>query len=106
MSHLSQLAETLIGSEIVRLGNQISERICNGEKIYNYTIGDFDPEIFPILKVMEDSIVTAYKNHYTNYPPGEGIIELRQSVSQFIREFEGLEFAIDEIQIGSGGRPL
>ena len=41
MGKLSQLAETLIGSEIVKLGNAISERIRNGEKIFNYTIGDF-----------------------------------------------------------------
>ena len=47
---LSQLAETLIGSEIVKLGNAISERVRNGEKIYNFTIGDFDPNIFPIQK--------------------------------------------------------
>jgi aspartate aminotransferase len=35
---LSHLAGTLIGSEIVKLGNAISERIQNGEKIYNFTI--------------------------------------------------------------------
>ena len=45
---LSNLAETLIGSEIVKLGNAISVRINNGERIFNYTIGDFDPKIFPI----------------------------------------------------------
>ena len=48
MSKLSRLAETLIGSEIVRLGNEIAIRVNRGEKIYNYTIGDFDPQIFPI----------------------------------------------------------
>jgi aspartate aminotransferase len=48
MNKFSRLAETLKGSEIVRLGNQISERVRQGEKIYNFTIGDFDPSIFPI----------------------------------------------------------
>lgn len=103
---LSQLAETLIGSEIVRLGNQISERIRKGEKIYNYTIGDFDPSIFPIPKELEDCIVEAYHQHYTNYPSAEGVIDLREAVSQFIKEWEGLEYAPAEIQIASGGRPL
>lgn len=103
---LSQLAETLIGSEIVRLGNQISERIRKGEKIYNYTIGDFDPSIFPIPKELEDAIVDAYRNHYTNYPSAEGVIDLREAVSHFIKEWEGLEYAPEEIQIASGGRPL
>jgi aspartate aminotransferase len=61
MSQLSQLAETLIGSEIVNLGNRISERKRKGEKIYNFTIGDFDPAIFPIPQVLEDEIVLAYR---------------------------------------------
>jgi len=61
MSKLSHLAETLIGSEIVKLGNAISERISQGEKIYNYTIGDFDPNIFPIPQELEDLIVESYR---------------------------------------------
>ena len=59
MSQLSQLAETLIGSEIVRLGNEINVRISKGEKIFNYTIGDFDPNLFPIPQELEDGIINA-----------------------------------------------
>ena len=103
---LSQLAETLIGSEIVKLGNAISERVRNGEKIYNFTIGDFDPSIFPIPQHLEDEIIAAYKNHYTNYPPADGIPELRNAVADFLKEWEGLEYANNEILIAAGGRPL
>ncbi|MEI7802795.1 MAG: pyridoxal phosphate-dependent aminotransferase, partial [Bacteroidota bacterium] len=42
------MAENLIGSEIIKLGGEINERIKKGEKINNYTIGDFDPKVFPI----------------------------------------------------------
>lgn len=103
---LSQLAGSLVGSEIVRLGNAISERIRNGEKIYNLTIGDFDPSIFPIPKQLEDLIVEAYRNRNTSYPAAEGILDLRTSVSRFIREWEGIDYAPNEIQIAAGGRPL
>jgi aspartate aminotransferase len=106
MSKLSRLAETLIGSEIVRLGNAISERIRNGEKIYNYTIGDFDPKIFPIPNELEEAIVDAYKHHYTNYPPADGILELRESVLSFLKKYQGVDYATDEILIAAGGRPL
>ena len=58
---LSHLADTLIGSEIVKLGNAINERIRNGEKIYNFTIGDFDPSIFPIPQELEDGIIEGTK---------------------------------------------
>ena len=106
MSQLSQLAETLIGSEIVRLGNEIAVRVNRGEKIYNYTIGDFDPQIFPIPQELEDGIVDAYRHKYTNYPPGDGVLALRQAVSAFIKEREGIEYAANEVLIASGGRPL
>lgn len=106
MSVYSQLAETLIGSEIVRLGNIINDRMRAGEVIFNYTIGDFDPAIFPIPEGFKSAIQDAYERGYTNYPPADGIADLRQAVSDFVREWEGLEYAPNEIQIASGGRPL
>ncbi len=106
MSTLSTLAGTLKGSEIVRLGNEINERIRQGEKIYNFTIGDFAPSVFPIPYELEELIIKSYKEHYTNYPPAEGVYELRKTVSQFIHQREGLNYDINEILIASGGRPL
>jgi len=106
MSHLSHLAETLIGSEIVKLGNAINERIRNGEKIYNFTIGDFNPHIFPIPTELETLIIDAYKKHHTSYPAAEGILDLRKAIGAFIKEWEGLDFTPAEIQVASGGRPL
>ena len=103
---LSQLAESLIGSEIVKLGNAIRQRISQGETIYNFTIGDFDPDIFPIPKGLEDAIINAYRHHYTSYPAADGEADLRQSVLAFIQERQGLAYKGDEIQIASGGRPL
>lgn len=106
MTKLSKLAESLSGSEIVKLGNAISERIRNGAKIYNYTIGDVDPSIFPIPQEYEDEIVSAYRNHQTNYPSAEGIAPLREAVAHYLKRNHNLDYPISEIQIASGGRPL
>ncbi len=103
---LSHLSETLIGSEIVKLGGEIREKIRQGERIYNFTIGDFDPSVFPIPKELEDAIVEAYRKHFTNYPAAEGNTDLREAVRSFIKDEEGLDYAINEIQVASGGRPL
>ncbi len=103
---LSNLSHTLIGSEIVKLGGEIRERIRKGERIFNFTVGDFDPQIFPIPKELEDEIVNAYRNKFTNYPPGEGSLELREAVIQFAKQYQGLEYNTEEIIIASGGRPL
>ncbi|MBS1596835.1 MAG: aminotransferase class I/II-fold pyridoxal phosphate-dependent enzyme [Bacteroidetes bacterium] len=103
---LSYLSETLIGSEIVKLGGDIREKIRLGEKIYNFTVGDFDPKIFPIPKALEDLIVEAYRMHFTNYPASEGNLDLRQSISAFLKEREGLDYSPKEIMVANGGRPL
>lgn len=106
MEKLSKLAESMVGSEIVRLGNEINERKRKGEHIYNFTIGDFDPQVFSIPEELERLIIESYQQHYTNYPPADGIYELREAVSSFLQQGEGLTYAPSEILIASGGRPL
>jgi aspartate aminotransferase len=104
---LSHLAETLIGSEIIKLAGEIKEKQAKGEKIYNFTIGDFDPKVFPIPAEFEEEIITAYKEHFTNYPPADGILELRKAVGEFISEHEHLNYdPTKEIVISCGGRPI
>jgi aspartate aminotransferase len=103
---LSQLSATLIGSEIVTLGGIIREKIRQGEKIYNFTVGDFDPKLFPIPEALEEEIVQAYRQHFTNYPAAEGNLDLRQSIAAFIKDRQGLHYSPEEILVASGGRPL
>ena len=103
---LSHLSETLIGSEIVKLGSEIKEKIRQGERIYNFTVGDFDPAIFPIPKELEDAIVDAYRKHFTNYPTAEGNLDLREALHAFMKDTEGLDYGTGEILVAAGGRPL
>ena len=103
---LSHLSETLIGSEIVKLGGEIREKIRRGERIFNFTVGDFDPAVFPIPKELEEAIILAYRRHFTNYPAAEGNLDLREAISSFTKDMEGLDYAPDEVLVASGGRPL
>src|ERR1700738_468668 len=100
---LSELAETLIGSEIVKLGGDIREKIRKGEKIYNYTVGDFDPSIFPIPKELEELIIDSYRKHFTNYPAAEGNLDLREAIARFIEYREGLKYSAEEVLVAAGG---
>jgi aspartate aminotransferase len=106
MDTLSSLAETLIGSEIVRLGNEINARIAKGEQIYNFTIGDFNPNVFAIPQGLEDEIIKQYQNKKTNYPSAEGIMPLRESICNFLQHYLQLQYSPAEVQVASGGRPL
>jgi aspartate aminotransferase len=103
---VSEMAENLIGSEIIKIAGEINEKIKKGERIFNYTIGDFDPKIFPIPTALNEEIIKAYNQGYTNYPEANGILDLRQEVSKFLKEYEGLNYTSDEILISAGARPL
>ena len=103
---VSTMAENLIGSEIILLAWQINEKIAKGQKIFNLTIGDFDPNIFPIPDKLTEEIKKAYDDHQTNYPPAEGSMELRKVVSKYIKERGNLDYGPDEILVTSGARPI
>ncbi len=49
MRNVSLKADTLVGSEIIKLGNEINQKIKEGQSIYNLTIGDFNPQLFQFL---------------------------------------------------------
>lgn len=103
---VSEMAETLIGSEIIKQANDVNEKIKKGEKIYNLTIGDFDPSVFPIPTALLDEIISAYRHGHTNYPMANGMPDLRKAVSRFIKVKQRLDYSADEILISGGSRPL
>ena len=103
---LSKTAENLIGSEIRKIAGAVNDRIEKGEKIYNLTIGDFSPKVFPIPVEMKEEIIKAYNDNQTNYPTAEGMLNLRKSVSEFLKVRGGFDYKPEEILIGSGARPL
>lgn len=103
---ISQLSSHLIGSEIVKLAGEVNALIAKGEKIYNLTIGDFNPEQFPIPTLLKEEIIKAYEEDQTNYPPGNGVKALRQSISALLKSRAHLDYSEDEILIAGGARPL
>ena len=103
---VSEMAENLIGSEIIRIAGEINDKIKKGEKVNNMTIGDFDPQVFPIPEELTNFIIEAYKEGHTNYPAANGIIELRKAISSFILETQGLKYTPEEILVSGGARPL
>jgi aspartate aminotransferase len=103
---VSEMAENLIGSEIIKLGGEIRDRISKGNKVYNFTIGDFDPEIFPIPSQLSHDIVQAYHNNLTNYPPANGLAELRNAVKNSLKRYQNLDYSENEVLIAGGARPI
>ena len=103
---VSQMAEHLIGSEIIKLAGEVKAKIANGEKIYDLTIGDFNPKIFPIPTALKEEIIAAYEHEETNYPPANGMEPLRKSIASFLEKEQGLVYSPDELLVAGGARPL
>ena len=103
---VSRIAAQLVGSEIIKLAGEINARKAQGEHIFNLTIGDFDPEIFPIPEELTQLIIEAYQAGETNYPPSNGLPVLREAVSRYLSKRGGLDYDPEEILIACGARPL
>jgi len=103
---VSSIAENIMGSEIIKLAWEVNDKIKKGEKIYNLTIGDFNPKIFPIPAELKKEIILAYQNDETNYPPAEGVPELRTAVCHFLNRLHGFDFKTENIVITCGARPV
>lgn len=103
---LSEMAEGLVGSEIIKLAGDIRQLVASGKQVYNFTIGDFNPKIFSLPEEFKEAIINAYNNGETNYPPAEGIPALRKIVTSLIKEKHGLDYSENEVLITGGARPI
>lgn len=102
---VSTMADGLVGSEILRIAADIRGLIAQGSQICNLTVGDFAPAEFPVPQLLADETIRALQAGETNYPPSDGVPQLRQAVSAFFKEWLGLEYGVDSILVTGGSRP-
>ncbi len=96
----------LVGSEILRIAAEIRELVARGNKVCNLTVGDFNPKEFPIPDGLRDQIGAALQGGETNYPPSDGVLDLRQAVQRFYERSLGLKYPLEGILIAGGARPI
>lgn len=100
------MARGLVGSEILRIAAEIRELTAQGRKVCNLTVGDFSPREFPIPTALGEGITRALQAGETNYPPSDGVLDLRQSVQRFYERSLGLKYPLEGIVIAGGARPI
>ena len=103
---LSRLAQGLVGSEVLRIAGEVRAAIASGRTICNLTVGDFDPREFPLPAKLVADIKGALDAGHSNYPPSNGIPELRKAVVEFYGRELGLEYPVESVVIAAGARPL
>jgi len=96
MQNLSFLGNNIVGSEIIKISQQIKE-ISKVKSVLNLSIGDFNPQINPIPEELKNYIVESYTNDLTNYPMSAGELGLRKSISQPNNLFFVVTFCIDSV---------
>jgi aspartate aminotransferase len=93
------------GSAILVIAANVTRLVGEGRAVSNFTIGDFDPAIFPIPAVLRDGIKRHLDNGETRYPPSVGMPQLRKAVAAHTSRHQGLNYADTCVLVGSGARP-
>ncbi|MFN8059636.1 MAG: aminotransferase class I/II-fold pyridoxal phosphate-dependent enzyme [Vicinamibacterales bacterium] len=99
------MARGLVGSEILKIANEIRALKASGHRVCDLTVGDFNPAYFPIPLKLSDGIRRAYDRSETNYPPSSGMLDLRQAVRRFYGRELGLDYPLESVLITAGSRP-
>ena len=102
---LSKLAAGLVGSEILKISNDVRAMQAAGQPVLNLTVGDFSPKQFPVPEALITGTVAALKAGQTNYPPSDGVPELKQAIQRTYEQDLGLRYPLSSIIVQSGGRP-
>jgi len=92
---LSERVRGLIGSEILKIAAEIREIVASGKPVCNLTVGDFNSRQFPIPKALLDAIQRALEAGETNYPPSDGVLDLRRAVLSYVEREHGLPFPVE-----------
>ncbi len=77
---LSENVRGLVGSEILKIAADVRELIAAGQPLCNLTVGDFDPQHFPVPDALLRYLQRALTRGETNYPPSNGLKPLREAV--------------------------
>ena len=91
---LSALSQGMKGSQILRIGAEVRELMNAGKPVCNLTVGDFAPQQFPVPEALSSGISRQIAAGQTNYPPPNGIPELRKAVVAFYKEWLGFEMPL------------
>jgi aspartate aminotransferase len=102
---VSGLVASLVGSEILKIAAEMRTLRAAGRTICDLTVGDFDPRQFPIPERLRGAIGKAFERGETNYPPANGVLELREAVRRFYARELGLHYPVESVLIGGGARP-
>ena len=103
---LSRLADQIQTSPILTFAAEINARKAAGEPVYNLSVGDFDPQIFPVPEALTEATIQAYHDRQTNYPGAFGLPGIREGVAHLLNRKCDLNYVAEDVIVASGSRPV
>lgn len=91
---------------MLRIAGEVRAAVAAGRDVVNFTVGDFEPREFPLPRKLVDGIKAALDAGHSNYPPSNGILELRKAVLAFYQRELQLDYPLESVMIAGGARPL
>ena len=77
---LSQMARGMQGSKILQIAYAVQAHVKAGHVVADFTVGDFARSEFRVPDALVEHTATALREGQTNYPPADGMLELRQAI--------------------------
>jgi aspartate aminotransferase len=103
---LGEMVSGLVGSEILRIAAEVRALKAEGQVVCDLTVGDFSPAQFRVPKALEEAVIRAVAAGQTNYPPSDGVPELRRAIQRLYEDRLGLSYPLESIIVAGGARPV
>jgi aspartate aminotransferase len=102
---LTPISAEMHGSMILAIAGEVRALQAQGHEICNLTVGDFKPNQFRIPEALAERIQYEVAEGHTNYPPADGVPELKAAIADLYRRDLGLDYGPESVCVGSGARP-
>ena len=100
---ISQRLKNIKPSPSIAANELVTKLRAEGRDIINFTIGEPD---FDTPEHIIQATIDALKNSETHYTPAAGTVALRQAVCQKLKRDNNLDYQLNEIVCGSGGKHI
>jgi aspartate aminotransferase len=98
----SRLNEIAVSASVV-MGMKGRELAARGVQVFNLTVGEPD---FPTPPHAIEAAHQAALRGDTKYPPQDGTPALKQAIQRKFKRDNNLDYALDEIMVGNGGKQV
>ncbi len=100
VSRLVQRAGTETAFAVLAKAKEMERQ---GKSIVHFEIGEPD---FNTPENVKQAGIKAIQENYTHYSPAQGVLELRESVAEYISKTRGINITSEEIVITPGGKDV